>query len=227
MGSQPMNRRIACAAALVCALAGAALLSGPAFAQTKIVCWKDASGKVIGCGDTVPPEFRSSGTKELDARGVTRRTTDPASEFAHRRALEGEAARASAEESRRQAEQSRLDKALLDTYSSEAEIDLKRDRDLRALDAQIEQLTGALKRAGERQEEAGRRLAAAQKSGNAPPALRSELAQASADRERIEKTIAVREAEKEALRQKFAAYRKRYGELRAAAAAAPPAREAR
>jgi hypothetical protein len=37
-------------------------------ASGKIVCWKDNAGKVVGCGDKVPPEFQSSGTKELDSR---------------------------------------------------------------------------------------------------------------------------------------------------------------
>ena len=59
---------------LVTALAAAAALmafSGSALAQAskgsgKIVCWKDKAGKVVGCGDRVPPEFQDSATKELD-----------------------------------------------------------------------------------------------------------------------------------------------------------------
>ena len=30
--------------------------SAQAQSKGKIVCWKDKSGKVMGCGDTVPPE---------------------------------------------------------------------------------------------------------------------------------------------------------------------------
>ena len=47
-------------AALSVAIAG--VVSVPAMAQSKgkLVCWKDKSGKVIGCGDTVPPEYRDN-----------------------------------------------------------------------------------------------------------------------------------------------------------------------
>ena len=55
----------------------------------KIVCWKDKAGKVIGCGDKVPPEFQGSGTKELDSRGVTRKTTESADDAARLAAVPG------------------------------------------------------------------------------------------------------------------------------------------
>ena len=48
------------------AVALAALVGGDALAQKKIVCWKDKAGKVVGCGDTVPPEYQDNATKELD-----------------------------------------------------------------------------------------------------------------------------------------------------------------
>src|SRR5215210_2739945 len=79
-------------------------LPGAATAATapgKIVCWKDASGKVIGCGDKVPPEFEASGTKELDSRGLTRKTTESADEVGQRRLRDQDAARIKAEEERR------------------------------------------------------------------------------------------------------------------------------
>src|SRR4051812_48219312 len=99
---------------------GALLLSlaGPASAQ-KIVCWKDKSGKVIGCGDKVPPEFQSSATKELDKRGITRGTIESVEETNQRRAKEQEAARIKAEEERKLTELKRQDNALLETFASE------------------------------------------------------------------------------------------------------------
>src|ERR1044072_5577959 len=116
-------------AAVLGALALFALLSlsGPAAAQGKIVCWKDKSGKVIGCGDKVPPEFQSSATKELDSRGITRKTTESVEEANQRRAKEQEAARVKADEDRKAVDQKRQDAALLETYANEKEIDLKRD----------------------------------------------------------------------------------------------------
>src|SRR5919106_763453 len=117
---------------------------GVASAQSgKIVCWKDKSGKVIGCGDTVPPEFQGSGTKELDSRGLTRKQTESVEEASRRREKEQEIARTRAEEDRKALDQKRQDTALLETYSNEREIDLKRDRDLQVIDLQIEQFTVA------------------------------------------------------------------------------------
>src|SRR5688572_6516336 len=131
-------------------LAAAALLSLPALlavpgtaeAQAgRIVCWKDKSGKVVGCGDKVPPEYQGSATREMDSRGVTRKNTESVEEANQRRAKEQEAARVKTEEDKKALDQKRQDTALLDTFSNEKEIDIKRDRDLQAIDLQIEQLT--------------------------------------------------------------------------------------
>src|SRR5215208_3759293 len=100
----------------VAIVAGALVLPGAAEAQSgKIVCWKDKSGKVIGCGDKVPPEFQSSATKELDSRGVTRKQTESVEEASQRRAREQEAARIRAEEEKRSLGQKRQDTALMET----------------------------------------------------------------------------------------------------------------
>src|SRR6476661_2102612 len=147
-------------------------LSGPAAAQ-KIVCWKDKSGKVVGCGDKVPPEFQSSATKEMDSRGITRKTTESVEEANERRAREQEAARIRAEEERKLTDLKRQDNALLETYSNEKEIDLKRDRDLSNLDSQMEQLNTALKGATQRYNEVKARSDGFEKANKPlPPALK-------------------------------------------------------
>ena len=103
------------AAALAMALA--AFFAGTVAAQPKgggkIICWKDKSGKVVGCGDKVPPEFEDAATKELDRRGVTRKTTETAEEQAKRAAQDEVLAKQKAEENKLQAEQRRRDSALL------------------------------------------------------------------------------------------------------------------
>lgn len=202
-------------------------MPGEAAAQSgKIVCWKDKTGKVIGCGDTVPPEFQGRATTQLDSQGVTRKTTESAEEAARRREREGELARLKSEEERRGIDQKRQDAALLDTYTSEKEIDMKRDRDLGALDVQFEQLTTALKNATQRHTDTKARVDAAEKSKKgATPALKDELARAETEKLRLEKSIAAKQKEKEELRQRFAEQKKRYVELRGAQAPAPPARK--
>ena len=177
-----------------------------AFAQTptkgKIVCWKDKSGKVIGCGDTVPLEYRDNATKELDKQGMTRKTGESAADAEARRTQEQARAKEKAEEERRVADQKRRDAALLNTYTNEKEIDLKRDRELKAADQSIAQQQTALKLANER-------LADAQKRG-----AKDEVARAERDKGVIEKGIASKEAEKGELTVKYAEEKKRYMELK-------------
>jgi len=183
------------AAVLMLALAfGYSNASG---AGGRIVCWKDKSGKVVGCGDTVPPEYRDNATKELDKRGVTRKTTVSADEAARRKAQETELAKQKAEEERKIAEQRRQDAALLGTFFSLQEIDQKRDRDLQQVELRIDELQASLKKARTDQQ-----------------------------KQKIQQTIAAENREKEEVRQKYAGYRKRYIELKGtgeSAARAPAA----
>ena len=203
-------------------LAGALALPGTADAQrSKIVCWKDKSGKVVGCGDKVPPEFQDSATKELDSRGVTRKQTESVGEANLRREKAQENARSKAEDDRKALDQKRQDTALLETYASEKEIDLKRDRDLQVLDLQIEQLHGALKNTNQRYDEAKGRADGCEKNQKpVPGALKDELSRVTVEKQRFEQSIQNRTKEKEELRTKYADYRKRFSELRAHQASA-------
>jgi|GEM_PF-2449538 len=132
-------------------LAGLALAASAmtVSAQSKgggnIVCWKDASGKTIGCGDRVPLEYQNRATRELDKQGNVRKTGESAEEAAARQAREREAALAKEDAARRAREQKRQDDALLNIFTNEKEIDLKRDREVQALDNFISQQNGALK----------------------------------------------------------------------------------
>jgi hypothetical protein len=213
--------------ALACILASPAVYA--ATTQSKIVCWKDAAGKVIGCGDKVPPEYQDSGTRELDRRGVTRGTTESVEETNKRRLKEQEAARLKAEVERKSVEQKRQDTALMESYSNEKEIDLKRDRDLQVVDLQIEQITMSLKNASQRYSDAKTRADAMEKAGKPVSAqLKDELARAASDTERLEKNIRAKNQEKDDLRARYAEQRRRYIELRsnqgsAATASASPA----
>jgi len=202
------------------ACAAAAFAAAPAASYAKIVCWKDKTGKVIGCGDTVPPEYQESATKELDKRGVTRGTTESAQEVARQRAQAEEAAKVKAENERRAAEQKRLDSALMATYASEQEIDGKRDRDLQAIDLQLGQLRMSLKNAAEREKEAKSRLDVAEKNKKSGDAIREEASRATEQGKKLEQAIAGKEKEKEEIRARYAEYKKRYLELKGGASSA-------
>lgn len=204
------------------ALTALLAVSGTAHAQSgRIVCWKDASGKVVGCGDKVPPEYQGSATRELDRHGITRKRTESVEEANRRRERERELAKIKAEEERKALDQRRQDTALLETYANEKEIDAKRDRDLQVLDLQIEQLTGALKVTTQRYNDTKVRHDGAVKMKKpVPAALKEDFRRLSTEKERFESSIANKHKEKEELRLKYAEYRKRYTELRSSQATA-------
>jgi len=221
--------------AAVLAMALAAFMAGSVLAQskssTKIICWKDKSGKVVGCGDKVPPEFEDSATKELDRSGMTRKTTETAEEQARRAAQNEALAKQTAEEKKKQDEQRRRDSALLNTYATETEIDQRRDREVQVVEAQIAQFRVLHTTASRHLADAQSRIAAAEK-GKKPPsdALKGEAEQAAADMAKLEQNIANKNKEIEEIRARYAQTKQRYMDLRSGAAhsaAAPPAAPAK
>lgn len=198
------------------AFAAAALLTAASAAQAqKIVCWKDKTGKVVGCGDRVPPEFQQNESKTLDNRGLVRGTTVSAEEAAKQKAKTQEQAALKVEEDRRIAEQRRQDSALVNTYTSDKEIDLRRDREVQVVELQITQLKAALQKATQGEAATQQRYDAASKSGKpVPPTLSDELARATGERKRIETRIAEGEKDKAAITARYAEQKARYVELR-------------
>jgi hypothetical protein len=197
-------------------------------AQGKIVCWKDAAGKVVGCGDKVPMEYQGSATRELDKQGNVRKTGESAAEADKRKAQEKEQAQAKEEEKKRLAVQKRQDDALLNTFTNVKEIDLKRDRELQALNNFITQQNAALKGANERLAEARKRAESFDKEKKPwPPVVKEDVARAEREKTRVEAEIAGNEKAKADIAVKYAEYRTRFMELKgiepAAAAPAAPA----
>lgn len=216
--------------AIVAAALGMALatfIPGSVLAQSKgkIICWKDKTGKVVGCGDKVPPEFEDAATKELDRRGVTRATTETAEERAKRAAQEEAAAKMKEEENKRHAEQRRRDQALLNTYANDREIDQRRDREIQEVDRLIGQFQGLRKGAETRRTTALDNIAAAEKARKKPSEfLMDEVARAEADMAKFDKSIDAKNKEKEDIIARYAETKQRYLELggtRTQAAAAP------
>lgn len=227
-----MPRNLSAVFAAGFAIVLAATLSASAVAQTKgrIVCWKDKSGKVVGCGDKVPPEYEDSATKELDRRGVTRKTTETAEEQAKQAAREEALAKQKEEEKKKRAEQQRLDSALLNTYANEKEIDQRRDRELQEVDRLIGQFEGLRKSATARHADAQGRLAAAEKARKPSDALKEEVMRTEGEIAKFERSIAAKQKDREEIRARYAATKERYLALRGGGAqstAAAPAAAAK
>ncbi|MGV3629217.1 MAG: hypothetical protein ACO1PN_16180 [Betaproteobacteria bacterium] len=199
--------------------AAALLTAAPAAQAQKIVCWKDSAGKVIGCGDRVPPEFQKNESKTLDNRGITRQTTVSAEEAARLKAEADKKAALKLEEDRRIAEQRRQDTALVNTYTSAGEIDVRRDRELQVVDLQIQQLKAAVKGAVDAHATQKNRYATFEKRGKVPDNVKDDLKLAAEEEDRIKTRIADKEKDKERIAATYAQQKARFIELKGAPAA--------
>ena len=182
--------------------------------SSKMYCWKNKAGKTE-CGDTIPYEYQESAIRELNRQGVVTKRSEALS-------AEDRKAREAAEEKKRvealqMAEQRRKDKALLDTFSNEKEIDLKRTRDVQLIEATIEILQSNLKNNGERLAHARARMEQFNKDKKpVPVTLVEELERVNADKLQTERLIAQKRKEILSLHALYDGLKKRYGELVAA-----------
>ena len=94
-------------------------------AQAQMYRWVDGNGRVH-YSDTLPENYQKSGATEMNKQGLVIRRTQSEAE----RKAEAEREAEQLKIDRQQAEQVRLDRALMSTYTTEAEIDLARDRAL-------------------------------------------------------------------------------------------------
>ena len=190
-------------------------------AQTgKIVCWKDKAGKTVGCGDKVPPEYQDNATKELNKRGITVNASDPALTPEQKKTLQAEADRKAAE-NQHAAEQKRKDKALLDTFTTVKEIDLKRNRDIQLIESNIEAQQTNLKNANDRQADARNRIEQFKKENKPVPApTQEEYDRSEAAKAKIQAQITQKRKDITDLNQQYDDMKKRFAELTAPAPAA-------
>ena len=192
-------------------------------ATGKIVCWKDKAGKTIGCGDKVPPEYQDNAIRELNKRGVTVNASEPAPTPEQKKAAQAEADRKAAE-NQVAAEQKRRDKALLDTFTTLKEIDLKRNRDIQLIESNIEAQQTNLKNANDRQADARNRIEQYKKENKpAPVPIQEEYERSEAAKVKIQAQIAQKRKEIVDLNQQYDDMKKRFAELTGPAPAATPA----
>jgi hypothetical protein len=97
--------------------------------------WVDDQG-VVHYTDRIPPESVSKGATVLDKQGRSVKTIDPAPTVEQRRAIEVEAERAR-DLAKADAERARRDRALTQSFTSEAEIDVARARAVSTVEAQL------------------------------------------------------------------------------------------
>ncbi|HEX6828102.1 MAG TPA: hypothetical protein VF104_03885, partial [Burkholderiales bacterium] len=132
-----------------------------------------------------------------------------------RKARADDAAR-QADDEKKQKEQARKDKALLDTYTTENEIDLARERNLQAVEATIQSVDVRLKAARDRNSQFARQADGLAKQGKPlPDGLKDDVAESQKEVERLQQESEIKTRERDAIRARYDADKKRYRELKA------------
>ena len=214
-------------AILIVSSALTAFAAPAAFAQARIFCCDDGSGRKV-CADFLPKECTKRAYEERDEKGfvVGRKEAPLTPEQIARR--EAEATR-KAEEQKKQMEERRRNLALLSTYSTEKDIDVARDKAVVELQKLIVQAEKGLDDAQKafKKADAEREF---YKGKTLPGQVKKQIADADADVKAKQEALAARRGEVDKLKQRFEDEKKKFRELKgvvspgpATVAALPPA----
>lgn len=176
--------------------------------QAKVYCCNDDTGRRI-CGDPIPPQCQTKAHKEI-IRGASRDVAAPLT-AEQRAAQEAEVLRKQ-EEEKRLAEEKRRDKALLNTYGSEKEIDLVRDRTIAGAQNAAKESQGKYDELQKRRKKLEGETEF-YKNKPLPEPLKAQIAENANDLKKQEADIAAKQKEIESIRSKFEADKLRYREL--------------
>jgi len=188
--------------------------------------WVDDQG-VVHYTDKLPPEAINKGSVELSKQGITVKKNDPALTPEQRRAKDAEEERAR-QAAKARDEVLRKDRALLQTYTTESEIDLARTRALGTIDGQVQSAQAYSASLNKRKADVSARIAALGDKP-VPPALTAELTNINDELTRQADLIAAKRRESAAVSARYDADKQRWHEIRtnaeaeAAASAAPVA----
>jgi hypothetical protein len=171
--------------------------------------WVDSSGRVH-YSDTPPVTYNQSGGVEMNKQGnVVKRTQ---SEAERRSDAERRAEQQRVQQE--QQKQAQLDRALTSTYTTEAEIDLARDRALEHHKLAIHGAQIRAKAVDANMAELRARIGQIQKAGRPVGAgLKDQLAQAAKESDELKRTIQSNEDSMTKVREKYAADKTRFREL--------------
>ena len=203
--------------AAVVLLAGLALGSGAV--QAAMYKWVDGKG-VTHYTDTMPPDAVNKANTQLSPQGIPLRKTDPAITPEQRKARETEVER-QREAAKVQEETARKDRALLDSYTTDSDIDLAKNRSLRTVEM-------ALKSAQAYSAQLTKRKAdlIASKAGLAgkpvPVSLERELASTDAELARQVDFIALKQKELVTIAARYDADKVRWDALKGGSVSPPP-----
>jgi hypothetical protein len=175
-------------------------------AEAKLFKWVDNNG-TTHYGETIPPEYANNDAVKLEKGRIEKREDkNTTSKKAAQMDPVAEKARIEAE---------RHDNALINTYSSEKEIDLARDRNLQQVEARTGSFTTLLKSAQENDVALQKEAEVLTKQGRKiPKSLEEDLVEAKARIAKLQGDLDNSLKENEAVKARYEADKVRYRELK-------------
>lgn len=197
---------------------GLALSLAAGFAAGATYKWVDEKG-VTHYTDKMPPEAVNKSNVELNKQGIPVRKTAPAVPAEQVKAKEAEAERARQDAQQEQA-QARKDRALRDSYTTEADIDLAKNRSLKIIENTLQSADSNRARLVKRRDEL---LASKQALAGkpVPPNLERDLATAETEVARQDEFIARKKQEQGTIAARYEADKVRWQALKSGAVKMP------
>ena len=182
------------------------LAAGPAAAGGLIKCWVNKEG-IRECGQVVPPEYAQQRIEIINDRGIVVDVIEAAKSRAQ---LAREAA-----ERRRRAEQKRRDAILLNTFTTERDIELARKSRIQAIESIIAITNSNTRSLKANLAKVQKRAADFERAGEKPPkALFEEMENLKRQIKDNEDFVAKKQRDIIALEKRFDADLKRFRELK-------------
>lgn len=194
---------------LLAAFAVGIALSLPVSA--KMYKWVDDKG-TTHYGETIPPEYANKDRTELNKSGRVIQKKEVLTSEERRANEEAEAKKRAGEEAALEAK--RRDKALVNTYSNEKEIDLARSRNLQQIDARISSISSQAKTANGNLLNFQKEADTLTKAGKPiPQTLKDDLRESQARLDKLNRDLEKATAEKSVIEARYDADKVRYKEL--------------
>lgn len=190
--------------------AASAALAQSAFAQTRIYCCDDATGRKV-CGDFLPAACQGRAHEERDNRGFVSKSVEAPLTAEQQARRDAEQAKKE-DEKKKAAEERRRTLALLATYSSEKDINSARDRALAEVDKNMKQSQQRLDEANKKKTklDADKEF---YKGKALPDQVKSQIRDNEKEIAAQKAAVEAKTKEMEEVRARFAEEKKRYLEL--------------
>lgn len=195
-------------------LAVALIAAGITFslpAAAKLYKWVDDQG-TTHYGETIPPQYADKDRSELNKAGRVIKKNEVLTPEEQRAKEQADAKER--EEKEKLLEQKRYDKALINTYSNEKEIELARKRNLQQIEARINSINSQLKMANDNLLAFQKEADALTKAGKKiTQDLQADLKESQVRQSKLKQDMDKAQAEKAALDARYDTDKARYREL--------------